>query len=277
MRDHLISFNFDKACNDIVRTHSCGHFKGCGEIVLNYFKQDAIYTLHYFTTGKFKFKNNKNAWKEFENDHILFFYPEGVYNLSEMNGQFNEHYYVSFSGKLPDLLLRNQVQLNRCLFKINKNKLYRQKFIELLETVRLASLSSYHQANAILYALLNETVLLLQTNDASTNGVKVIDNFIAYLNQNIQNNHLDMADYLKKVGLSQSSFTKKFKSSVGLTPHQYWLSNKINHAKSLLLSTEKNVNEIANLIGMDDEFYFSRLFKKKVGVSPKGYRERIFN
>lgn len=49
---------------------------------------------------------------------------------------------------------------------------------------------------------------------------------------------------------------------------KYINSKKIEAAKSLLITTELSVKEIANMVGVPDDNYFSRIFRKYVGVSP---------
>ena len=56
---------------------------------------------------------------------------------------------------------------------------------------------------------------------------------------------------------------------------QYILSIRISSAQNLLETTEYTVAEISDIIGYENPLYFSRLFKKQIGVSPSGFRERV--
>ena len=57
-----------------------------------------------------------------------------------------------------------------------------------------------------------------------------------------------------------------------VTPMQYILQLRLSTAKNLLETSNKNITEIADAIGYDNPLYFSRLFTKYIGVSPKEYR-----
>ena len=57
-----------------------------------------------------------------------------------------------------------------------------------------------------------------------------------------------------------------------MTPLQYILSLRISNAQSLLETTKYNVTEIASIVGYENPLYFSRIFKKQVGLSPSEYR-----
>lgn len=53
---------------------------------------------------------------------------------------------------------------------------------------------------------------------------------------------------------------------------QYITSTRIARAQGLLESTDYNISEIASIVGYENPLYFSRIFKKLVGVSPRKYR-----
>jgi AraC-like DNA-binding protein len=84
---------------------------------------------------------------------------------------------------------------------------------------------------------------------------------------------LDFHDFAEEQGISYEHFRKKFKAATGYAPKQYFLTVKVNRARERLLSPGASVKEIAASLGFSDALYFSRLFKSKVGLSPKQYRE----
>jgi transcriptional regulator GlxA family with amidase domain len=69
------------------------------------------------------------------------------------------------------------------------------------------------------------------------------------------------------LGVSTSHLNEAFKSYTAMTPYQYFISIKISRAKELL-EKELPVKQVAFLLGFSDEYYFSRLFKNKTGISP---------
>lgn len=80
------------------------------------------------------------------------------------------------------------------------------------------------------------------------------------------------ADYFH---ISADQFSKKIKDTFGKSPSTLLNERMILEAKKLLHLTHKNINIIAHELGFQDEFYFSRYFKKSVGVSPKIFREKV--
>ena len=72
--------------------------------------------------------------------------------------------------------------------------------------------------------------------------------------------------------LSTSRFSALFKKTFGMFPHQYIIQYRLEKASELLLNTSDSVSEIADACGFGDPLYFSRIFKKRFGISPTGYR-----
>lgn len=73
--------------------------------------------------------------------------------------------------------------------------------------------------------------------------------------------------------LSPSQFTRLFKTYTGQSPHEYTINLRINQAKILLLETELSITEIASRVGYDYSTSFEAIFKRKVGISPRRFRQ----
>ena len=68
-------------------------------------------------------------------------------------------------------------------------------------------------------------------------------------------------------------FSKMFKESTGENFIEYLTNVRIEKAKELLNNTDYSMKEIGIMVGYADPNYFSRTFKKNVGVTPTEYRE----
>jgi YesN/AraC family two-component response regulator len=74
------------------------------------------------------------------------------------------------------------------------------------------------------------------------------------------------------VNLTEDHLTYCFRQELGMTPIEYLQRYRINQAKRLLRQGERTVSEIALDVGFSDSGYFSRIFKRIVGVSPESFR-----
>ncbi|MBQ8849346.1 MAG: helix-turn-helix domain-containing protein [Clostridia bacterium] len=75
-------------------------------------------------------------------------------------------------------------------------------------------------------------------------------------------------------GMSPAHFIRSFKRAYGTTPQSYRISCQLTYAKNLLFDTELSICAVAEQCGFSDAFYFSRLFKKHMGVTPTEYRKQ---
>lgn len=76
-------------------------------------------------------------------------------------------------------------------------------------------------------------------------------------------------------GLSERSFKRRFAKATGMTPIEYVQTLRLEEAKQILETTALPVDAVANEVGYEDASYFSRLFRKMVGLTPAQYRKRF--
>lgn len=74
------------------------------------------------------------------------------------------------------------------------------------------------------------------------------------------------------VGLSEYHFIRVFRDAMGVTPWQYIIANRMNHAKYLLKSTALPIGEIGSKVGYSSESMFSAAFRRTQGITPSQYR-----
>lgn len=84
--------------------------------------------------------------------------------------------------------------------------------------------------------------------------------------------HLDLATLAEVAGMSRHGFCRRYKAETGNSPYQHFLHLKMERACYLLDISHQTVADIAESLGYEDAYYFSRLFRKVMGVSPSGYR-----
>lgn len=76
------------------------------------------------------------------------------------------------------------------------------------------------------------------------------------------------------VGMSVSSLSKSFRQDTGITLKDFINNHIIQTSKEFLLLDNSSIKQVAYALGYTDEFYFSRFFKKRTGLSPKEYRKQ---
>ncbi|MEM8723182.1 MAG: AraC family transcriptional regulator [Cyanobacteria bacterium P01_G01_bin.39] len=75
------------------------------------------------------------------------------------------------------------------------------------------------------------------------------------------------------LGISKFHFSRLFKKSMGVSPHQYVMQQRIELAKQLLLKADTSISDIALECGFNSHAHMSKYFRNYVGMTPKNYRQ----
>jgi len=97
-----------------------------------------------------------------------------------------------------------------------------------------------------------------------------------YIEQNLSR-RISVAQLAGSVFLGESQFHMLFKEQIGLTPHQYVLSKRIDMAKSLIEQGRLNLGQIAELTGFSNQSTFTHTFSRLQGISPSQFKKRCCN
>jgi transcriptional regulator GlxA family with amidase domain len=76
-------------------------------------------------------------------------------------------------------------------------------------------------------------------------------------------------------GLAERSFKRRFQKATGMSPLEYVHALRVEEAKQMLEASDEPVEAIAHEVGYEDAAFFSRLFRRKVNLSPFQYRKRF--
>ena len=85
---------------------------------------------------------------------------------------------------------------------------------------------------------------------------------------------ISLEEVAKREGISSRYLRKYFSEVMGISCIRYITKLRMERAKKLLWETNKNIITIAGEIGYENPQYFSRVFKKEEGITPKEYRMR---
>ncbi len=93
-----------------------------------------------------------------------------------------------------------------------------------------------------------------------------------YIRKNY-NKDIRLADVAEQVYLSPTYFSAIFKRETGMNFNEYLTEYRIEMAKEFLKNLEYKVTEVGEQVGYEDSKYFSKIFRKMVGISPRDYRK----
>lgn len=114
------------------------------------------------------------------------------------------------------------------------------------------------------------------TNFITAEKAKNYPNIITQAKQYIKENYtqdISLPEVSAVVSLTPSYFSTVFKQQVGISFSEYLTQHRLTKAKELLMFTDKKVYEISHMVGYPNHYYFNRLFKRVVGLTPLDYRK----
>ncbi|MBE9043399.1 helix-turn-helix transcriptional regulator [Pleurocapsales cyanobacterium LEGE 10410] len=95
---------------------------------------------------------------------------------------------------------------------------------------------------------------------------------IEYINHHLSQS-IKLEDLSNHVGISKFHFSRLFKKSMGVTPYQYVMQQRIELAKQLLLKANMSISDVALECGFYSHAHLSKYFRNYAGMTPKAYRQ----
>lgn len=97
---------------------------------------------------------------------------------------------------------------------------------------------------------------------------------VNYILSNYTDSNLSIQEIVKHTTLSEGHFRRLFKEVYRVSPINYIINLRLEHAKELLLNTEQTLTDIAEVSGFSSTAYFCLQFKKKLGYTPSEFRKK---
>ena len=210
-----------------------------------------------------------------EKDSLIFLTPQTCYTVETRTEIPFEHYTVNFmltpnkekNGKLYEYLTGNTF----ITLKTQNPKLYESIFAKLV-SVWSGKKNGFHlAAKSHLYNLANEFFSEFEASQINRSDYDRILPAKKFIDENYTGSITNA--YLASVcDISETHMRRLLAEIFKVSPIEYQIELRMLKAKDLLLTGMYTVGEISELCGFSDQNYFSRLFKKHVGISPLRYK-----
>lgn len=186
-------------------------------------------------------------------------------------------YWIHFKGSLAQFYARNAERPmdikpeahSRISQRINL-------FEEIFNTLKAGYTNeNLHYVSSLFHYYLGSLRYIRQYRNATgthTDDDTVVEAAVHYMKENMEK-RMTLQDISDHIGYSPSHFSMLFKKKIGHAPLSYFNLLKIQEACFMLDSTDMKINQICYKIGIEDTYYFSRLFGKIMGMSPREYRK----
>lgn len=257
-----------------LRINNCGYYRVHTSPVIKTEHPEGRndYQLLYIAHGKGHFFLNGKETIVTKGNMILFRPGEPqVYYYYSIDK--TEVYWVHFTGSEVEKYLDHyNLPHDQNVFFTGTSPDYQWLYNQLIQELQLKR-ANYEELLRILlrHILLMINRFMKEDNFSGSEILNEIERATHYFNENY-NKEISIEQYAVEHLMSKNWFISSFKKIMKVTPMQYILQLRLSTAKNLLETSNKNITEIADAIGYDNPLYFSRLFTKYIGVSPKEYR-----
>jgi AraC-like DNA-binding protein len=231
------------------------------------------YQINYITEGSGVFETSTDQFQVVPGS-ILILRP-GIWHRYKPDPTtgWNEHY-IGFNGNFcENLFTEGFFQAGKPVLYVGFQESLLKLFFEIIQSVKDEK-TGHQQVSAANTILMLSKILSVVRNQefAGKTIERTIRKACLYFRENL-NTNVNIEKLATDLHVGYSYFRQMFRKYTGISPTQYHLSLRIQKAKDLLVSTDQSFKEIANDLGFESYFYFSRVFKDKTGESPLEFRK----
>lgn len=232
------------------------------------------YQIIYITKGCGNFFIN-NTMTTIPYGNIIIFRPEEMQQYAYYYHDAPELYWVHFTGYAAKNYLSDINLLDKPVHYIGIHNGLIEHFKKIMLELQVKSPLYEQTSDAMLMELLTSMARkkIAFENPNSKFSDPHIQKIVAQMHTACDQ-PWNINDLAKECLLSPNRFMHKFKAQTGFSAMDYLIQIRIAKAKDLLINSQLNIKEISNLIGYENPLYFSRLFHKIEGISPRDYRKQ---
>ncbi|QUL55870.1 helix-turn-helix transcriptional regulator [Paenibacillus tritici] len=254
-----------------IRVGQAGHLPG-----RTLFRSGAVFdqwALVYIVSGGGTYAENGGREQQVRGGSLFFFRPGCSYSFGPPPGGYWDEYYVNFSGSRVSEWLETGLIAGGDVFVAQGIEGLEASFEDILGWMEGGIAGDADRAALLLEEMLLECSLHIQgSNRQWEQGTMPL--IREALNACIYEKP-DLPGIAAGLHISMSTLRRTVRHSSGYPLHDYIHRLKMAEAKHLLLNTSLQVQEIAGMLHYRDTFYFSRLFKKYMGLSPQTCRNQV--
>ena len=264
-REKFVFFTYDAGKEYPLRVESVGVSYPDKQYFIERTHAD-YYTFEYVVSGKGYVRTEGKNYTV-EEDCVYILHPgEGYRYGADKNEPYEKIWINFFSGVVTDVIAAYGLS-ESIVFPHSGCKKYFDELVEIAQEYPDND-RSYLRCSDVIFR-----IIFALAESAGKEGVSALANLVKEALDSAIYRKVTVEDIAVQINISKSQMTREFRKYYGMSPYQYLLERKIYVAKHLLRATHMRVREIGSRLGFDDEYYFSNLFKSKVGVSPLAYRK----
>lgn len=240
-----------------------------GPMVRNHFM------IFVFMDGRGIFRNDQKEFQVTKGDCFVIFPGENIYFEADQIDPYTAAHLALNGSKVIEYMKNAGFSTENPLRHLHDISQYEKYIDEILKRSQL-TLANSMKRNAYAVFFISDLLEDYKTYSLAGSSYDYTTSIYVkyttdYLSAHYQE-EVKIGKLADALGISRNYLSICFKNEIGVSPHDYLTNLRIDHASHLLKNTSLSVAAIASEVGYEDTFAFSRIFKKKVGISPRQYR-----
>jgi AraC-like DNA-binding protein len=228
------------------------------------------YLIHYIVRGKGEFSTKGKLWDLQAGDAFLV-QPNRIASYQADLNEPWEYDWVGFNGSDANHLLRQTGLLNmEPAFHCPPKNCFHALLSDIMEVSGTSSSSEARMESGLLRFLAELMDVFGMNTPQSDSGYSYVQKAIQFIDRNYSCN-INVEKIAKSAGVSRSHLYRLFMTYINMPPNEYLTRYRINKAAAFLKDCGLTVGEAAYSTGFSDQLYFSRVFKKYMGMPPSKF------
>lgn len=260
--------NSEAVSDKYLQINNCGFCEDMDKTAVNRPQGRKDYQLIYIKYGQMEF--HADGQVQTLTDGYIYLYRPGTPQHYRIAGKRSTFFWIHFTGTaVPEMLEDIPSGAIKVGFYPIFERFCKSFYLE-CRTFQNAERLIYDSAFIQVLGGIAERVKHISAPRCTSNIATVLLTMNRTIEKRLNNDELATIAHLSKY-----HFIREFKAATGQTPQQYYTQLVLDTAKVFLETTDYPIAQVATMCGVDDVFYFSRLFKKHTGLSPAAFRKRL--
>ena len=225
----------------------------------------------YIKEGRATLLSHKDAPRLSEGDLFVMFPNEEIHYVVDKGCPWSISWVGLYGSLVYDLFSEVGITPQNPIINVEN---IRDNISDIFEEIYQLSFSANQFDKLSVISLLYKFFSTLTSNSALKSQIDYVKEAARLIEYNYDKN-ISIENIAERLFINKSYLCRLFKAEKGVTPKEYLIKKRINRAVYLLKNSDVSINTIALSIGFSDPLYFSRIFKKHLGVSPSLYRQSV--
>jgi AraC-like DNA-binding protein len=250
----------------------CGYIK-IKSTSISLIRRRVDYYLIYLVNGVGHYKIG-DTYQTIQRGNIIMYKPLEEQDYYYVGNEQAELYWIHFTGNAVEELIKNLGLLDKHIYQIGIQTECIQLFQKIIHEINIKNPAYHSLCISYLIQLLSlfSRKALLQSKGERVFKNSDIESVIKKMHLEYQEDH-SIGYYADSCNLSIYQFIRKFQKSMQMSPARYIEKIRVDKGKELLSDTDLTISDISSVIGFNDPFYFSKVFKKNTGLNPMAFRK----